>query len=407
MSKIISVTAFTALLTFFKMLSGFAIAKVVAIYTGPTGMAMLGQVQSVIAGLNGVVTAPVGNGVVRYTAEKHTEGYKRCSGWWQASLQWAFSIFLLVLGTVLLFSKPISQFLFNTIDYYWVVLLGCLVLPLSIINTAFVSVINGQKHYKKYVSLGFISVTISTVLMVMMIYFYHIKGAFVAASLNTSIAGLVVFFACIKEPWFKVKLWLGRSSSSYRKEIGGYVVMAVTSAITTPIALILIRNILISEVGWSATGQWQAVWKISEVYLAIITMALSTYYLPQLASLKSGVEVRWEINKTARVILPVVIILALLVYLLRDVAIFLLFTSDFQPARDLFSVQLVGDVIKILAWLYAFPMLARGATRWFVFSEIFFSTTFVLISWIMISHLGVNGANWGYLLNYILYFIFV
>ena len=48
MSKIISVTAFTALLTFFKMLSGFAIAKVVAIYTGPTGMAMLGQVQSVI-----------------------------------------------------------------------------------------------------------------------------------------------------------------------------------------------------------------------------------------------------------------------------------------------------------------------------------------------------------------------
>ncbi|EKM6346369.1 O-antigen flippase, partial [Cronobacter sakazakii] len=52
MSKIISVTAFTALLTFFKMLSGFAIAKVVAIYTGPTGMAMLGQVQSVIAGLN-------------------------------------------------------------------------------------------------------------------------------------------------------------------------------------------------------------------------------------------------------------------------------------------------------------------------------------------------------------------
>ncbi|MDT9693982.1 O-antigen flippase, partial [Streptomyces sp. P9(2023)] len=90
-------------------------------------------------------------------------------------------------------------------------------------------------------------------------------------------------------------------------------------------------------------------------------MALSTYYLPRLASLTGVDAIVSEIHKTARVILPIVIVLALGVYLLRDVAIWLLFTEEFKPARDLFAVQLCGDVMKIASWLYAYPMLSRGA----------------------------------------------
>ena len=85
MKKLLSVTFFTGLLTLTRMLSGFIIAKVVAIYIGPSGMAMLGQLQTVITVLNGISTSPAGNGVVRYTAKYYKNGYDDCVPWWRAS----------------------------------------------------------------------------------------------------------------------------------------------------------------------------------------------------------------------------------------------------------------------------------------------------------------------------------
>ncbi len=368
---------------------------------------MLGQVQSMITSLNGVVIAPVGSGVVRYTAEHSANGYDACAKWWQASFQWAFGLMLIVAPVTILFSSSLSSFLFKTADYSWLVILCCLVLPFSIINTALISVVNGQQQYKRYVSIGFISVTVSTIVMLWLVYVYNLKGALIALAFNSSIAGVVILTLSLRQPWLKFKFWFGRSDNEKRKAIGGYVIMAVTSAVAAPFALVVVRNLLISYSGWVGAGQWQAVWKISEVYLAIITMGLSTYYLPQLSKLNGIAEIKKEINQTVKVIMPLVIFLAFLVYICRDLIIYVLFTEDFKAARDLFSIQLAGDVVKILAWLYAFPMLARGATRWFVFSEIFFAITLIFLSWVFIHYLGIQGANWGYLVNYIFYFLFV
>lgn len=185
------------------------------------------------------------------------------------------------------------------------------------------------------------------------------------------------------------------------------MLMAITSALTFPISLILVRTILIKSVGWEAAGYWQAVWKISEVYLGVITMALSTYYLPRLSSLVGVDAIVDEIHRTARVVIPAVAVMALLVYLLRDIAIWLLFTAEFSAARDLFAIQLCGDIMKIASWLYAYPMLSRGATRIFITSEILSSMTLVALSYSLISVIGVEGAPMAYLINYCIYFIFV
>ncbi|WP_277342570.1 O-antigen translocase [Vibrio owensii] len=205
----------------------------------------------------------------------------------------------------------------------------------------------------------------------------------------------------------KAKFWWGEVTPSARKDIGGYMLMAITSALTVPTSMIIVRNILIENVGWEAAGHWQAVWKISEVYLGVITMALGTYYLPRLSSLKDVDAIVSEIHKTALIIIPLISAMAISIYLLRDLAISLLFTDEFRNARSLFAIQLVGDVVKILSWLYAFPMLSRGAVKWFVLSEVIFASTFVLFTYMLVQDYGVSGANLAYLLNYTLYFIFV
>lgn len=407
MRRLLKVTAMTGLLTLLKMAMGFVIAKVVAIYTGPSGMAMLGQVQSMVGALNGVINAPVGSGVVRYTAEKKAQGFEACAPWWRAAVQWVVIISAITIPSGLLLAEHISNWLFQDTALAWVVMATVCVLPLSAIGTLCNSIINGQQLYRRYVGLGMLSAVISGCVMLIMIVMANIQGALLAAAVQAALIGQVMLIANLRQPWFRLKYWWGRTDSEARKSIGGYMLMAITSALTVPISLILVRTILIQQVGWEAAGHWQAVWKISEVYLGVITMALGTYYLPRLSSLTRTDAIVNEINRTTRVIIPIVALMALVIYFSRDFVIWLLFTPDFYTARDLFLVQLSGDLIKITSWLYAYPMLSKGATRWFIMTEIVSSFTFILLTYIFVCSVGIKGAPIAYLVNYVIYFLFI
>lgn len=407
MRRLLKVTAMTGLLTLLKMAMGFVIAKVVAIYTGPTGMAMLGQVQSMVGSLNGVINAPVGSGIVRYTAEKKELGFEACAPWWRAAVQWVLIISAITIPGGLLLAEHIANWLFQDRALAWIVMATVCVLPLSAIGTLCNSVINGQQLYRRYVGLGMLSALISGCVMLSMIVMANIQGALLAAAVQAALIGLVMLVVNLRQPWFRLQYWWGSTTKEARKAIGGYMLMAITTALTVPISLILVRTILVDQVGWEAAGHWQAVWKISEVYLGVITMALGTYYLPRLSSLVGVSAIVSEIHRTALVVIPVVAVMALGVYLLRDVAIWLLFTEEFKSARDLFAIQLCGDVIKIASWLYAYPMLSRGATKWYMGTEILFSISFVTLTYLFVSNLGLQGVTIAYLVNYLLYFLLI
>jgi PST family polysaccharide transporter len=407
MKRLLTVTAFTAMLALLRMAAGFVIAKVIAVYIGPTGMAMLGQVQSMVASLNGLVSAPAGSGVIRFTAEHYEKGFIACAPWWRASLRWIFILLAVVVPLGFVLSQPLADWLFGNPDLSWLVTVCVCVLPFSAVGSLVSSVINGQQQYRRYVSLGMISVLISSSIMVVLIMRANLTGALLAASIQSGLIGVVMMFASLRQPWFKLQYWWGETESVQRKAIGGYVLMALTSALTVPVSLIVVRNILVANVGWEQTGQWQAVWKISETYLAVITMALGTYYLPRLSKLKDIKSIRSEINNTAKIVVPLLICMSSVIFLFRDNIISILFTSDFYEARNLFFIQLCGDVVKITSWLYAFPMLSRGATKWFISTELVFSLSFVLLSFLFINLFQTIGVCVAYLVSYIIYLLFI
>lgn len=407
MKKLLSVTFFTGLLTLSRMMAGFLVSKTIAVYTGTAGMALLGQAQNLITMLNGIINAPTSNAIVRYTSEYCDKGYAACSPWWRASVQWVVMFCCSLIPVGLLLSKHISEWLFETSEYEWLICIMFLTLPFSAIATLMNSVINGHQHYKRYVAFGVVSVLMSTTIMVALIVIWGINGALIAASVQSGLIGIVMLLACLRQPWMKLKFWWGIVDSEHRKKIGGYILIAIASAMSMPLALIAVRKIIIFYIGWDAAGQWQAVWKISEVYLSVITMALGIYFLPQLAKLSSYREIRKEINNTAKVVVPIVILMAIAVFVFRDLVITILFTEKFRSARDLFAIQLAGDVIKITSWLYAYPMISRGATKWFVGSEVCFSCTLVILTAVLVPHYQTNGVNIAYAFNYIMYLMFV
>ncbi|MEJ5078808.1 O-antigen translocase [Erwinia sp. MYb535] len=404
MKKFFSVTAFSALLTLCRMCAGFVVAKVVAIYAGPSGIAMLGQFQSVVTSITGIVNAPAGSGVVRYTAENHNNGVDYCAPWWRACIYCIMGLSLIILPAVWFFSEELSQVILKDSEYSSSFKILALLIPFAAFGTMLTSILNGQQNFRRFISIGMVSVIFSSLIMLGFIYFYGLKGAINAVALQGGLVGVLVMMLCVTQPWFRFKYFFGKFNVIEIKKIGSYILMTATTALCIPISLVIIRKILVAHVGWESTGEWQAVWKISETYLTVITVALSTYYFPKLSKLNRVGEIKSEIFSVLKMVLPISILLAVLIYFSKDIIIFILFTEQFKGARDLFLIQLIGDVVKVASWLFAYPMLSQGATKWYISTEVLFSVSLISLTYICVSHFGVQGANIAYLANYILYF---
>jgi len=129
---------------------------------------------------------------------------------------------------------------------------------------------------------------------------------------------------------------------------------------------------------------------------------ISVYYLPRLSEIKSNAEIRAEIWKMYKIILPIVAGLSILIWLFRFVIIRLILTKEFLPSAPLFSYQFIGDFFKIASWLLGYVMLAKAMKYKFIVTEIFFSVSYVLLCYFFIDRYGLIGSTYGFLLNNIL-----
>lgn len=180
--------------------------------------------------------------------------------------------------------------------------------------------------------------------------------------------------------------------------------MAMMTALTLPVAWIMMRNLLAAHAGWQEVGLWQGVSSISDAWLQFITATFSVWLLPTLARLTRKQDVAREIGRALRFVLPVVAAVAIMVWLLRDVAIWLLFSPKFSAMRDLFVWQLTGDFFKVGAYVFGYLVIARASLRFYLLTEV---SQFVLLMasayWLIPAH-GVTGAVQAYALSYMIYF---
>ncbi|MEN8220572.1 MAG: O-antigen translocase [Pseudomonadota bacterium] len=403
---LIKTSILTAISTIIKILSGFVIVKVIAVYAGPTGLALLGQLQNFLSIVTTVGQGGTSAGVVKYLAEyREDEETKR------RLISTAFKISLwvsLLISIILLLGASFwSSILFDTDKYTYIIIVLAFTLLFFVLSTLLLSILNGQKEIKKFVLSNISGSLVSLVITSLLAVYYGVFGALLAATINQSIVFFVTLFFVVKSPWFQYSLFLAPIDKESLIKLGKFALMALTSALLAPVSKIVVRNYIGEHLSWAEAGYWQGVVRISDIYLMLITMTLSVYYLPRLSELQKKSEIRKELLYGLKIIMPIVVLMATSIFLLKDWVVALLFTEDFAPMKELFLWQLIGDVIKIISWLIAYQMLAKAMTKLFIFSEIFFISTFVILNIIFIDMYGLVGTTYAYTLNYFLFLLFM
>lgn len=391
-----------------KIIALLGLNKVLAIYVGPAGYAAIGQLQNTIQMIQSFAGSSLNNGVIKYTAE-----YEQNNDNDTQTLMWSTAFIInvvccLIISVVLLiFSADFSRYFLKNNDFDYVFICLSFTILFNVFNTFLLSIINGKKQVTKYIVINITSSFVGLLFTGGAAFFFGLQGALIALVSNQSIVIFVTAYLCKKLPWFKVSNFLRGFSKQESHKLLGFGLAAFVSAIVIPLSHMGIRDHLVVTYGWQYAGYWDAMWKISSVYLMFITMTLTVYYLPRFSEITDKNELRKELIQGYKLIVPLVIFLSCSIYFFRDYIIQILFTSEFKDMKELFKWQLIGDTIKIISWLLGYILIGKALIKLFIISEIIFSILFYFLSISFINEFGIIGVTYSHTLNYIAYFIFV
>lgn len=402
--KLIKTTFFSGIITFIRIASGFVAGKTIAILTGPAGVAVVGAFTNFIAITQTFANGAINTGVVKYTAE-FNDDVQELKLLFSTGIK--ISLFCSgIVGVLLIVLAPHFSFLiFLKQEYANPIRVLGLTIILYSLNSLFISILNGKGQIKNYTFVNAVGSLVGLTTTVVFVYFFKIQGALYALVLSQSLVFFITVFFITKSEWFSRSFFNKTFNKTIAKKLSHYSLMAIVTALTGPVSQILLRNILIDKQGVESAGYWQGMMRISDGYLMLITTSLSTYYLPKLSSIKTDWELRQEIKKGYKIIIPAVLFGCVSIYIMRFFIIKTLFTEDFNIMEGLFLYQLVGDFFKMLAWILAYLMLAKAMTRLYIITEISFSLSYILISYFCLSFFGLNGMSIAFAINYIGYFL--
>lgn len=387
-----------------KVASALVLNKILAVYVGPAGYAVIGQFQNAVSIVVNLAGGVVATGVTKATAQ-HFDDEAKQHAVWQTAIRFSLGASIVAAIVLLLMGNILAQWLLHRADMSSVFVWLALTLPAMAANNLLLAIVNGKKEVGIYVVTNIIGSFISMVVTGLLAFNFGLYGTLVAFTINPAIVLLSTAAIVARRDWFKTRFLWGQINRPALRELSGFGLMGLTSALTMPITFMLIRGHLEANLGLTAAGYWQASWKISEIYLMLVTTTLSVYYLPRLAEIRTAHELKTEILKIYRFVMPIVAVSAITIFLLRDFIICSLFTPDFLPMRELFPWQVAGDVVKIGSWILAYIMLGRAMVKVFIITEISFSISFVVLSWFLVNNFGLIGISIAYAVNYGLYWI--
>lgn len=399
---ILKVFSLNAIATLVRMLSGMISVKVVAIIIGPAGIALLGQLNNFNSILLGMANGGINNGITKYVAE-----YKDNNDYIKILLSNALRITLVcstIIGVFLIVGcVPLSRLILMSDEYYYVFIIFGFTIILYTLNGLLISILNGYKHFKKYVIINISGTVFSLIYSVALVTLFGLPGALINAVTFQSVLLFITLWWCRNEPWLKKEYYQEHLKRPVIKRYISYSAMTLTTLALLPISQMILRGYVMADISTSDAGIWEGMNRISGMYLNIIISAFSIYYLPRLSEITDKRELHYEVVRCYKIIIPFFLTLGLSIFMLKDFILWLLFTPEFNKMEILFPWQLTGDFFKICSWLLSFIMVAKSKTKLFIISEVCFTILYLIVSFVLLQINGIVGLTQGYMLNYLLY----
>lgn len=402
----IKTSIYSAASTTISLLVKLITNKVIAVYLGTNGMFFIGQLKDFLKIGNTLGTMGIETGTVKYTSElnKNRTNFKELLSTsfkihFYSSLIVVLLIFIFYNYVTTGFSDEMSLIKNNNYKY----ILSISIISFSI-QTFIMSVLNGLKKIKIFVLINIVATLISAIILIYLVVNYSIIGAFYALILSPILTLITALSICLILKPFNLNFFNYLFKVEYLKNLSNFSLMAIAAPICLISATFIVRYYIYDEFDSNHAGSWEAMWRISAIYLLFLTTTFKFYLVPTFSNLNND-QLKKEVFKIWKTILPVIFLITIVVYLSKDLIINILFTNEFNLINSLILFHLLGDIIKINCWVLGNILVAKAKTNQFILFQVEWCILFVILSIILANTYGFIGLSIAYFVTYLIHFL--
>jgi len=404
-SELIKIISFNSLSVILKMGVGIITSKVIAIFVGPIGLALVGNFRNFVGTFEAISTLGFPNGIVKYVAEtkeEETELKKYVSTGFIA----VFLVSMVLSGLLFFMSDYWNELVFGSDHAFsFVFKTFSFALPWYALSLILVAIINGLGKFNNVIFITIIGNFIGLLVSILFIYNYQTSGALLSIIITPSLLFLVSFYYINKELPLLHFIRFSYFDFKIIKNLTHYFIMAIVSGIFSSVVFLAIRKNIIATIGIKEAGYWEAITRISSNYLLFVSTILTLYFLPKLVIAKNNIETKkvfWSYYKS---IFPFFIIGVIILYYSRFLIVKILFTDEFLPVTTIFFWQLFGDLLKMASWILAYQFFAKKMTLAFIISDLLSLVLMYFFSNYFVSLFGVVGVVMAHAITYCVYLV--
>ncbi|XVO88999.1 O-antigen translocase [Pseudomonas palleroniana] len=387
-----------------KILVGFCILKLIAFYLGADGLGKLGHFMSLVSIAVLLAGGGISHGVIKYVAEFKNNRFK-LDRLFSTSVFYAAGFCVVSLLLLGVFSERISAFVFGEAEYYWVVLLLAFSQLFFAFNILFSGFFNGLGKLKVNAMVQVVSNLLALPVIWWLIYAFGLPGAAIAMLAIFSIPVLISPIFLRGLPLVRMLKWR-RFDMPLAKSFSKFGLMLLVSAVMFPVVEIVIRESLITQVGYSEAGIWQGSIKLSSAYIGFFSVFLASYFMPMISAIQDKGLITTHVVKFMLLVMAVFLAGGSVLYFGRHFFIPLLLSSEFHDLENFIIFQLIGDFFKVAAYVVGFVAVAKAATKLYILSEVVQALLFVGLTFSVGRDVGgVHGVMYSYMLAYIIFFV--
>ncbi len=409
-----STFVWTSLHTLIKILSGIIMNKIIAVYLGPAGLALLGQFQNFSQLAVNVASGSIHTGIVKYTAE-HKESQNELDKAWNNALFITFILSMIVITVLVVFSDYLSNKVLFSYDYKYVIIFFASSIFLYVLNMYILAILNGLQNITLYTTINILT-SISTLVVVSILTLkYKMIGALYALVITQVLVFIGAFFLMYRKYnlyFFNVRNISRNLDRKTLKNLLDFGAVSFVSGVTMSLMLLAVRYIIQEDVSLEYAGYWEALWKISVYFTMLGILPASIYYLPKFSALDSVNDIKKLLFESIGFFIPIQLCFALVLYLFRLDIIELLFTKEFLVISSALLYMLAGDVIRVLAYLIVNIMYAKKFLKKLILLDVSYFSLLVFLVYISFDQYGLISLGYSYLcanffvLVYVLVFYF-
>jgi O-antigen/teichoic acid export membrane protein len=388
--------------TFSKLLLGLIILKTLSYYVGAAGVGKLGQFMSALSIATVLAGGGIGSGITSYVSQ-HREDTNAVNNWVgnAVTIGAVSSLFFCIVAG--LFSGQLSNLLFKSANYKNVIaLMSAMLFLISAVNllTAL-----GSAYKRPDIIAG--ANTTGLIVGGTIVFIASRSYGTAGAMYGLIVAAIIPIIYLIPA----MRTIGGLTAASFKPRVdmkiiqryGKYSIMLLFTICTMPISQMMVRSTIEAHADWSAVGLWQASTRLSDIYLQFILIFMANYYLPRLAEQRDLAGLKRELFKACKIILPFVALCGTAILLGSDILIPVLFSHEFDQAKNLLPWIVLGDLFRTLAYAAGYIAVAKSATLIYIAAEIFQGALFIFLCKVLIPTQGVIGASHAYFYTYAIY----